>query len=229
MDIVDVNELGVRVAVFELRARDSRCRFTVYPMIHLADPAFYTEVATRLRKHDLVVAEGVRGGSTWMKVLTSVYRFAALNRRLGLQLQPASLYDVGVPVVMPDITGAEFDQRWRQIELWERALVFVLAPFYGVYLRLFGSRKFISYHLAFNDDILNLEEPTDSGLDELIGDHRDVLLAKALTHIHDTRRDEEINVAVVYGAGHVRPVVTHMRSRHGYVVTNGTWMTIYDL
>ena len=36
-----------------------------------------------------------------------------------------------------------------------------------------------------------------------------------------------IDVAVVYGAGHVRPVVSYLRARHGYIVASADWMTIF--
>jgi hypothetical protein len=226
MDIVEAGGMGARTSVVELRARGSRVRFTLYPMSHVADPAFYAEVSARLARHDLIVAEGVRGRSRAVRLLTLGYRMAGRSR-FGLQVQPKRLHEVGVPVVLPDITGPEFQRRWGQIELRERALVCLLVPPVAVYLTLFGTRRWIANHVALDDDILNVEEPSGTGIEKLVSDYRDALLCAALTEIHETPRDADISVAVVYGAGHVRPVVDYLRSRHGYVVHSGEWLTLF--
>jgi hypothetical protein len=228
MDIIEAGGLGARTAVVELRAKGSRCRFTLYPMIHLADPAFYAEVAARLARHDLLVVEGVIGPAPAVDLMTLTYRMPGRLGRLGLQVQPRSLYEVGVPLVTPDITGPEFQRRWLQISLSERALVCLVAPLYALYFTLFGTRSWIAHRLALDDDILNVEEPSGLELEKLIGDDRDALLCAALTEIHEARRGDDISVAVVYGAAHIRPVVTYLRARHGYVVWSGEWLTVFD-
>jgi hypothetical protein len=35
-------------------------------------------------------------------------------------------------------------------------------------------------------------------------------------------------VAIVYGAGHVLPVVTYMMAALGYVVTDAEWLTVFS-
>ena len=219
----------VRAAVIELRSKTNLCRFTLYPMIHLADSSFYDAVAARLAEHDLVVAEGIRGKSRAVQLLTRTYRLAALNRKLGPQLQPMDLHDVGVPTLLPDITAPEFSLAWRHISLIERAAINVIALLAVLFLRLFGSREFIAGRLALDDDILNAKQPSGLEVDRLIRDRRDALLCAALTNILDTHPIDGANVAVVYGAGHVRPVVDYLRSRHGDVVSRGDWLTIFTL
>jgi len=58
VDIIDVSDRGVRTAVLELRRKGTPCRFTIYPMIHVGEAAFYRDVRARLAGHDLIVAEG---------------------------------------------------------------------------------------------------------------------------------------------------------------------------
>ncbi|HEX4246658.1 MAG TPA: hypothetical protein VH008_02235 [Pseudonocardia sp.] len=85
MDIVEAGALGARAAVVEMRARGGRCRFTLYPMLHIADPACYAEVSARLAAHDLIVVEGV-GRSRPTSLLTLGYRMVGRRSRLGLQV-----------------------------------------------------------------------------------------------------------------------------------------------
>lgn len=227
MDIIEVGVMGVRAAVVELRAKGSRCRFTLYPMVHVADPSFYAQVAARLGRHDLVVAEGVVGSRVTRRMMA---RFQRVARKLGLWVQPSKLCQVGVPVINPDITGTDLDQRWRRISLSERIYFGAVDPLFWSYLRWFGSRELLARYLQLDDDILNVEEPSPFKLIvELLEDHRDKLLCQALTGIHHSHREDPINVAVVYGARHVRPVASYLRARHGYVVSSGDWMTIFTL
>lgn len=101
-------------------------------------------------------------------------------------------------------------------------------PLVWSYLCWFGSRELLAAYLELDDDILNVAEPSPfERIDELLRGHRDKLLCQALTGIYHSRRDDPIDVAVVYGAGHVRPVVSYLCARHGYVVASADWMTIF--
>jgi hypothetical protein len=229
MDIIDASDLGVRTVVLELRRKGTPCRFTIYPMIHIGEASFYREVSARLATHDLIVAEGIIGPSRATSRLTKVYSSKPLLDRLGLQVQSYELYDVGVPIVVPDMTGPEFDRRWSGIGLPERAMWSVLAPATRLYFDVFASREMLASQLQLDCDTLAIEERPGFALDEIVLDQRDVLLCEAVTRIHTQRCEEDINVAVVYGAAHVPPLVAHLRARHGYVPRSGEWLQVFSL
>jgi hypothetical protein len=229
VDIIDAGDLGVRTVVLELRRKGTPCRFTIYPMIHVGEASFYGEVSARLATHDLIVAEGIIGPSRATSMLTKFYRSKAFLDRVGLQVQSHELYDVGVPIVVPDMTGPEFDRRWSGIGLPERAMWSVLAPATRLYLDAFASREMLASQLQLDCDTLAIEERPGFALDEIVLDQRDVLLCEAVTRIHTQRCEEDINVAVVYGAAHVPPLVAHLRARHGYVPRSGEWLQVFSL
>jgi hypothetical protein len=229
MDIIDVSDMGVQSAVIELRRKGTPCRFTIYPMIHIGEASFYREVSARLANQDLIVAEGIIGPSPTTRYITQIYRSKTLQRRLGLQAQSRDLYDVGVPVLTPDMTGPELERRWRDVGLPERAMWYTMTPAFRLYLDAFGSRELIARHLQLDCDTLAIEEPSGLELMEIITDQRDVLLCEAVTRIHTERCEEDINVAVVYGAGHVAPLVKHLRVRHGYVPRSAEWLRVFSL
>ncbi|WP_433384065.1 hypothetical protein ACQPZX_23070 [Actinoplanes sp. CA-142083] len=58
MQIVEVSVVGVRSAVLQLKRADTPLRFHFFPMVHIGEPDFYACVADRLRRCDLIVAEG---------------------------------------------------------------------------------------------------------------------------------------------------------------------------
>src|SRR6266487_3615751 len=49
------------VGGYPAAGRDTALQFVLYPMIHMAKPAFYAAVTARLKRADVVVAEGVGG------------------------------------------------------------------------------------------------------------------------------------------------------------------------
>ncbi|SMD21133.1 hypothetical protein [Kibdelosporangium aridum] len=231
MDVVEAGLLGVRAAVSQLARRETPLRFTIYPMVHLAEPAFYAEVSRRLRDHDLIVAEGINGpaGShSTASRLTQAYRLASASERLGLVGQTRAVYEVGVPILWADMSGAEFADKWRKLPLVERAVANVAAPLTGLYLRTFGTREALARQLATDDDTDIDEWRPELGLDRLIKDDRDALLIQAVTKICEERQDEHIDVAIVYGAAHVPPLVAYLMTALGYVVIDAEWVTIFD-
>jgi hypothetical protein len=227
MEIIDAGVMGVRCAVLRLIRRATPLRFTIYPMVHLGEAAYYTEVARRLAGHDLIVAEGIQGASRQTRNMTRAYRWAGGTERLGLVTQEHSLYEVGVPLVLPDMTGKDLGERWRKIPLWERVLAGCAAPVFGLYLRLFGTRALLARHLKLDDDIMIDGWNPKSGIEKLVGDDREALLVEALEEIARQRRDEPIDVAVVYGAHHAIPVVQYLAAQ-GYVVRTAEWVTVFD-
>ena len=248
MQIIEVSMIGVRSSVLRLTRRDTPLRFEIFPMVHIGEPAFYAAVAERLRRCDLVVAEGVgrtdapgesgaprrRAGTAAAVVstLTASYRLPARFERSGLVRQDIRWEALGVPVCYPDMTGAQFAACWRLVPPWQRGLAMVVAPLIGVERLIRGSRRALARHLELTDagwhdemmDVGSMEELMD-----LLGNQRDKLLIAAMDDIHRRRRHEAITVAVVYGAQHVAPIVHGMHALHGYRVRSAEWLTVIGL
>ncbi|GAB3414853.1 hypothetical protein [Flindersiella endophytica] len=231
MQILESSDFGLRSAVLTLRRRETQLRFILFPMVHLAEPAFYDAVAERLRICDLIVAEGVKGESAPMSLLTASYRLAGSSSRLGLVVQSIDFGGLGVPVIYPDLTGQEFSRQYSRVPLGQRFLLGVAGPVVGLGIRLFASRELLGSHLAMDD----LPTPTDELIgdmftehDDVVVDRRDTLVVDALTAIHDERHSEPITVAVVYGAGHVPGVVNALGARLHYLPRSAEWLTVFE-
>lgn len=233
MQYIEVTELaGVRSALIRFRCRGTALAFELYPMIHLAEPSFYAEVTARLRAScDLVIAEGVEG-STAARALTRSYRSLAGHERLGLVVQDIDFATLGVPVVCPDMGGAEFDERWRGVPLRERATLAVLVPAYVAGMRLLGTRRFLARHLQLEDLPGDGEEDTEfwAGTDDLVLHRRDRLLIDAVTRLHHAHagRPEPFTVGILYGAAHMRAVTTALMDL-GYRPAGAQWLTVFTL
>jgi hypothetical protein len=229
MQIIEQSVAGVRSAVLRLTRRDTPLRFEIYPMVHIGEPAFYAAVARRLRRCDLVVAEGV-GRTPAGSLLTMSYRLPARFERSGLVVQDIDYASLGVPVVNPDLSGADFEAGWRELPLLQRAVLSAAGPLVGVDRLLFGSRRALARQLELTDVEWHdraLEIDSADQLEELIVDRRDRLLIAALDRIHRERCHEAITVAVVYGAWHVPAVIDGLRGLHRYGVRGAEWLTVF--
>ncbi|MFE2543634.1 hypothetical protein [Actinacidiphila glaucinigra] len=220
---------GVRSAIIRFRSRGTALVFELYPMIHLAEPAFYEEVTARLRAScDLVIAEGVRG-STATRALTRSYRSLGGHERLGLVVQDIDFDTLGVPVICPDMSGAEFDDRWRRLPLRERAALAALVPAYVAGMRLLGTRRFLARYMQL-EDLPGDDEETELWTDDLVLHQRDRLLIDALTRLHHARagRTEPFTAGILYGAAHMRAVTTALMDL-GYRPAGSQWLTVFSL
>jgi hypothetical protein len=227
MQVIDVGAMGVRSAVLRCTRAATPLRFTIYPMVHLGEPAFYADISRRLRGHDLIVAEGIQGADRSVRNLTRAYRLAG-GERLGLVVQTREMLDVGVPVLFADMTGEDFGRRWREIPLAERVVVGSAVPLFAIYQRVFGSRETLARHLRLDDDTAIDSWNPDSGLEKLVCDRREALLVGTLVDIYAQRRDEPIDVAIVYGAAHALPVVRYLMAALGYVARAAEWVRVFD-
>jgi pheromone shutdown protein TraB len=103
-----------------------------------------------------------------------------------------------------------------------------------VLARLFGGSRVVwSKSMEKNDlPLTNKDEELNDLSPELqaaFAGQRDERLVAALCRLHEERGHEEIEVAVVYGAGHTAAVVAGLQNRYSYRPRSADWLTIADL
>src|SRR5262245_46043284 len=143
--------MGLRSAVIEMRRPKDPLRFVLFPMVHIGEPAFYEAVMKQLRGCDMVVAEGIHGKSRTVSAMTLSYRLIRRGR-LRLVTQTLDLESLDVPVVLPDMEGAEFDRTWRGVPVFRRLMFWLLLPVFIPLVFLFGTRARLAGHLSLDDD-----------------------------------------------------------------------------
>jgi hypothetical protein len=230
VQIIEVTELaGVRSSVVAFRRKGSGLRFVLYPMIHLGEPSFYEAVSHRTSACDILIMEGV-GRSSRVRAITTAYRWAAGSS--GLVVQNLRYTGDGTPphLICPDMTREEFDRRWSRIALRIRVTVLVLAPCYGLMMRVLGPRRAMARLSTdevsdYEDDDFTSDKYQD--LDDLILRARDRLVVDALAELHEHRSDQELQIGVVYGAGHM-PAVIQALWTLGYRPYAAEWLTVFS-
>jgi len=233
MQIIEHSILGTRSAVLRLRRPGSRLEFVLFPMLHVASPEFYAAVARRLRRCDLLVVEGVSGRSVLTWAITLTYRVMPANKRSGLVVDNIAYRSLGVELLNPDVSTAEFAEGWRAMPLRYRLLMWCVVPIVAVAQFFGGTRRLLSPEVDLNDlpsakdERYSDSEFTDH-LERTFGGDRDERLLVALSELVRTRSSERIDVAVVYGAGHVPAIVRGLMARHGYRPRTAEWLTVLD-
>jgi hypothetical protein len=231
MQIIEHSVIGTRSAVLRLKCRGAGLQFVVFPMIHVASPQFYAAVAERLRRCDLLVVEGVADRSPLTWALTATYRVIPAHKRSGLVVDDIAYRSLGVPVVHADVTSGEFAEGWRAMPMRHRLAFWCLLPFVVVAQLAGGTRRLLSPEVELND----LPRPREEAMaDSAFGEHfdravvgdRDERLLSVLSELVRTRSAERIDVAVVYGAGHVPGIVRGLYERHRYRPQAAEWLTV---
>jgi hypothetical protein len=229
MQLLEVTELaGVRSAVIMMKHRESPVRFLLFPMVHIGESQFYEAVAARLRSCRLVVVEGV-GGSPRVSLLTLSYRWVRHSRRHDLIVDDIDYAGLGVPIVRPDLEGAEFDRGWSELPRRSRLLVGLLIPVVALYMLVFSDRSFLARHLELDYEPSEDEPRTPEAFEavhRLLLDRRDKLLMRELVSIHERHGTEPIEVAVVWGAEHMRAVIRGLKAL-GYQPYGTDWLTVF--
>ncbi|MFI7576556.1 hypothetical protein [Micromonospora sp. NPDC049497] len=233
MQIIEHSIIGTRSAVLRLRRPGSQLQFVLFPMLHVASPEFYAAVAQRLRQCDLLVVEGISGRSVLTWAITLTYRVMPANRSSGLVVDNIAYQSLGVELLNADVTTAEFAQGWRAMPLRYRLLMWCVVPIVVVAQFFGGTRRLLSPEVELNDlpsakdETYSDSEFTDH-FERTFGGNRDERLLAALSELVRTRSSERIDVAVVYGAGHVPAIVRGLMDRHGYRPRTAEWLTVLD-
>ncbi|MEV0156278.1 hypothetical protein AB0H57_21470 [Micromonospora sp. NPDC050686] len=231
MQIIEHSIIGTRSAVLRLRRPGSQLQFVLFPMLHVASPEFYAAVAQRLRRCDLLVVEGVSGRSVIMWAITLTYRVMPANKRSGLVVDNIPYRSLGVELINPDVTTTEFAEGWRAMPLRYRLFMWCLIPIVAIAQFFGGTRWLLSPEVEVNDlpsakDEMYSDDEFVEHFERTFGGERDERLLATLSELIRTRSSERIDVAVVYGAGHVPAIVRGLADRHGYRPRGAEWLTV---
>ena len=233
VQILDSSDFGLRSARLVLRSLTSKVSITLFPMIHLGEPAFFEAVYADAFAHDAVMVEGVRSPIT--KRVTRAYRWIMGAKQIALVVQPPypSQAQSRAKIIHADLSGAEFEKLWAEVSIFLKVLVYLGAPVYAVYQRWFGTRASLAKGHTL-DDLPSRKEtmnwtPEFAAFDNAIMVERDKRLLAVLRSYLDEPSEEPRRLAIVYGAAHMRAVIREVTKHLGYYAAESDWMLIFSL
>jgi len=233
MQFIEKNSFNVRSAVYRLKKDGTGLEFLLFPMIHVGSREFYEEISRRLSTCDLILAEGVK--SKRANILTLSYRIVKKIRRMDLITQHDGMRVDGFrgKILNADLEEQVFDERWSSLPIMLRVQLFIIVPFFVVYLFLFGTRETVAKNLALedlpSDEEILLEDESFAPLDSLLIDVRDQKLIEHIARLDAECSEATRRVGIVYGALHMRRTVAFLLQHLNYRVAKAEWVNVFDL
>lgn len=232
MQLLESSYLGLRSARLTFASAGTDVSVTLFPMVHLGDASFYEAVYKDACAHDIVLVEGVRSPVTIR--VTRSYRWISGSKRLGLvvQTKPPPQAESTARIVHADLSGEEFERHWRKVALPTRLLLYAVAPAYALYQRWFGTRESLAKGHSL-DDLPSRKEtlswtPEFSAFGDAVLAERDKHLISVLAEHLVSPDGSRRQLAIVYGARHMRAVIREL-ARRGFHCVVSEWMTVFAL
>jgi hypothetical protein len=112
-------------------------------------------------------------------------------------------------------------------------LLYLAVPVIAGFLYLFGTRQLLAEHCQVEDlpsrrEILRHGDVLP-GFERLIVDHRDAHLLRVIEETCEKAGSENMRVAIVYGARHMRAVTRLLMGKLGYRVLDAEWIIVFDV
>jgi hypothetical protein len=233
MQFIEKNSFNLRAAVYSLKHDSTALEFVIFPMIHVGSREYYQEITRRLSTCDLILVEGVK--SKKAALLTLSYRFIKKIRRMDLitQHEGIRLDEFRNEIRNTDMEENAFDEGWSSLPITLRLQLFLLVPFFVLYLFAFGTREKLAENLVLEDlpssDEILFEDESLSRLDTLVVDERDRKLLEHLANVNDERAQISQRIGVLYGAFHMRRVMPFLMQSLNYRVVKADWVKVFDL
>jgi hypothetical protein len=232
MQFIDVTDIEVRAAVYQLSRAGSDLKFLLFPMVHVGSATYYATVERMLAGCDLILLEGVSGGAS-TSLMMAAYRLAAGGPRLRLATQAQmNLAPVRDRIIFADMSAEGFAAGWHSIALHRRVLFFSLVPIVFLGIRIFGTRQALAEQLQIEDLPSRVEimsGDTTKDFDELIVTERDQVITAQIEQLCNERQAENLTVAVVYGAYHMRAIVPLLLGKLKYRIVKSEWVQVFEL
>jgi len=230
MQFVENSVFGVRVALLRLRSTHAHCTYTLLPMIHVGEQAFYDEVRRELQQQHHILYEGVAHGIG--ERMSRNFAMVAGSPRIKLATQRETLKGAAPKAewIHIDMPGEVFARHWRKLPIWLRMAMGPLSWGLFLYLRWFGDRVQLGKVMPFADlrsrDEVNDERGKPDFMRILVNERDQHILAE-LDRVHERIRDKEGSAAILFGATHMRAIARHLTDRYGYQVQESRWLTVF--
>lgn len=227
MQFLESSALGLRAGVYELKSPKNDLEFTIFPMIHIGDPEYYSNIKSYLMDCDNIIYEGVNSRKVWL--MTQSYKIITRKKSLNLvtQKEALNLKELPINLIHGDVTNSQFNSSWKNIPFYYKSLLLVIAPLYGIYSYLTSTRETIAKGHTVDDNTAFNNLPTNKASiahREAIRGSRDKQLIRTVEKHINKLGHTKSRTAIIYGANHMPAVMHFLTQECNYKVKKSEWI-----
>ncbi|GAA4101516.1 hypothetical protein [Nonomuraea soli] len=214
MRFIESSDTSIRSSVITFRRPGTPMQFVLFPMVHIAEPAFYEEVTARLKGTGLIVAEGYPMAEMKRLRRLAEYRLDDLVD----QVVAMDIESLGIPILWPEHFHADTPPSKLDEFLSDAGAVVTWL-----------SRVAFPSNLPDIDDTSRKDQPTNriaKAWNRITVEDRDRELISALGKIYRMKQQQPLMVAVLYGAYHMTAVAEFLTDKLGYQPVSAEWLTV---
>lgn len=183
-----------------------------------------------LREPERLLRDPGRRADLLVALLTAGYEVIPDDDQHGLIVQPDLTDGLDAQVICPDVSAQELSERVKTISPLRRTAALAALGTAAVAQRLVGPRmtRCQLRHSALDDEPSVAEIMTPEAVEHfarVLVDERDEPLLALLDELIEQHGRDELRVAVVYGAQHLRAVINHLYAK-GFRVSTSDWLTV---
>ena len=140
-------------------------------------------------------------------------------------------------VIQADVSTSDFNKKMKQLPFFVKLKLLLVMPFLGTYFRYFATRKefcnelgaYLEAELKITQDKVPRNDAAWEKAQEVILDWRDTHLVDKLNEELEKTLTMSKDIAIVYGAAHMRAVEKHLIDNKGYKVDAIEWLNVIKL
>ena len=237
MQFIKSTSSGIISAYQKLSGGPNAPIIHLFPMVHIGDKEFYETVLKKISKCDIILLEGVGGAAS--KGLEKFYNLAERNPKLGLTFQKNIIQMDALrgEVIQADVLASDFNKKMKQMPFFVKLKLLLAMTFLGTYFRYFATRKefcnelgaHLEAELRITQDKASRNDAAWQKAKEVILDWRDTHLIDKLNEELEKTLSGSKNIAIVYGAAHMKAVKEHLINNKRYEVDAIEWLNVIKL
>lgn len=233
MEFYESTSFGMRVTIYDFvnQNKDIGMKFKLIPMCHIGSESFYATVEDCLHQSDLILYEGSKFKS-WKLPIDN---FKITAKKLGLVTQFSSLR---MKQFKEKLIHADFDQitgkrEWSKLSFLEKLKYNVIIPIW-IYLQDFNITreklvKNCMRSVREQELVYNFILDKKGKISDYVGKSRNQIVFEKIKELFNERMFGNLNVSIIYGADHMKPISRLLIDKLNYNVVKGKFLEIFKV
>ena len=231
MIFYEATSFGLRVVTFQFVNKDNKnIKIRLLPMVHIGSEKYYKEVEKYLEDCDRILFEG-NGFKSWKIKMRN-------NEKTARKLNLVTQKELNLKQYKDKLIHADFNQEsgkeaWKNLTIIDKIKYNIVFPIWTYFQDKNITRsKFVKYFMKSVEDLDLIYGPYMDEKERIKGfvdDSREKKVFEELDKIHKEKFDEEIQIAIVYGAGHMKAISNYMMHKLNYKSKEADFIEVFKI